>query len=310
MQTNRNNFSLILFLLYDPYFTEDILIKEGMKFQAPYYGNRNIILRILREIHFRLNLPKKDMWFRPISDKYETFFIFADLMIPEYIEWLHFKNPDSNLIMCYMNNVNKITNPQKFQFDYLKLWSGDVNDCKKFGMKLMENSGAYSKTWIVKKETPLYDIFFVGKDKGMKRLPELLSLKKQFEDIGLKTYFHIVAEHRYDRYRNRYYKKFMPYEECLQYLGKTKAILYLGYGSQEAATIRVQESLIHKIKLVTDCCWIKKFDFYNSNNIFILGEDDLSQLKIFLNTPYVEVKAEILNHIYMEDLIQEIISKS
>lgn len=302
--------SSVLYILYDPFFTEHVLHDEGLVTHPPYYGNRNFILRIIRELHFRLNMPFKKIWFQPIKVEYKIYFIFSDLIIPEYIKWLHAQFPSSKFIMCYMNNVNAKTDPDRFRFDYLKLWSGDVNDCKNYGINLVQNSGAYGRNWIVKKREPQYDIFFVGKDKGMKRLDTLLKLEERFKRMGLSTYFHIVAEHRYDRYRNKHYKSFMPYEECLQYLGKTKAILYLGYGSQEAVTIRVQESLIHKIKLITDCCWLKKYDFYNPNNIFILGEDDFSQLIHFLNTPYVEVKAEILKHIYIEDLIQEIISNS
>lgn len=102
----------------------------------------------------------------------------------------------------------------------------------------------------------------------------------------------------------------MPYEECLKYLGMSRSILYLGFGSQECLTIRIQESLVHQIKLITDCSWIKKYDFYNSNNIFILGEDDMKDLPRFLNTPYESVTADILKHIYLDELLEEVISQS
>lgn len=299
-----------LYILYDPFFTEKVLHDEGLTTQPPYYGNRNIFMRALRELYFRFNLPFKTIWFQPVKKEYPVFFIFADNIIPEYIEWLHDQYPTSKYIMCYMNNCNELTNPDRFRYDYLKMWSGDVNDCERYGINLIKNSGAYGRNWIVKKEQPQYDIFFVGKDKGMKRLDTLLNLKKEFEALGLKPYFHIVAEHRYDRYRNKHYKAFMPYEECLRYLGISKSILYLGFGSQECVTIRIQESLIHGIKLVTDCSWIRKYDFYNPNNIFILGEDDLAGLPRFLNTPYEPVETELLKHIFMDDLLEEVISQS
>lgn len=307
---DNNIISSALYIIYDPFFTEKVLHDEGLMTQPPYYGNRSIVLRALRELHFRWNLPLKGMWYQPIKKGYDIFFLFADTVTPEYVEWLHGQHPSSKYIMCYMNNVNAKTNPEKFRYDYLKLWSGDVNDCKKYGMNQIKNSGAYCRNWIVYKKQPQYDVFFVGRDKGMNRLNTLLKLKEEFEQLGLRTYFHIVAEHRYDRYRNKHYKAVLYYEECLELLGKSKSILYLGFGSQECVTIRVQESLIHQIKLITDCSWIKKYDFYNPHNIFILGEDNLSDLPHFLDTPYEIVDAEILKHIFMDDLLKEVISQS
>lgn len=297
------------FILPEHTWFRNIVVDSGFMALPPYRGKNSVILRIFREIHFRLNLPFKHIWFYPVK-RYDVFFIFECLIIPEYIEWLHNKYPDSRYVMFYINRCTAASNPEKFRFDYLHLWTGDVNDSKKYGINLCPNAGSYVKKWVVKKVPPVYDIFFVGKDKGRQRLGELLKLEQEFREIGLKPYFHIVAERRYDRYRNSQYKDFMPYSECLKFLGMSRAILYLGFGSQECITIRVQESLVHKIKLVTDCSWIKKYDFYHPQNIFILGEDKFEDLPAFLNSPYREVGASILKHIYFEDLAKEIITLS
>jgi len=290
-------------------FSRSALTASELNTCPPYKYEKNIVLRSIRELFFRFKLPFRHIWYYPVKKKYFCFFLY-DGVDPGYVEWLHKQFPQSKFIMCYMNKCNLRNSPGQYHFDYLKIWSGDINDCEKYNLNFICNYGAYSRSWIVKKEKPQYDIFFVGKDKGMKRLDFLLELQRQFDDLGLKSYFHIVANHRYDRYRSIHYKKYLPYEECLKYLGKSKAILYLGYGSQEAITIRIQESLVHKIKLITDCSWIKKFEFYDSENIFIIGEDDFRRLPIFLNTPYKQVDAEILNHMYIEDLLTEIISRS
>ena len=302
--------SSVLFILPKYAFSWGQVVDDGLKGHPPYKGGKSIFLRILREIHFRFNLPKKSIWFCPIPEKYDVFFIFADLIIPKYIEWLHNQFPTSKYIMFYMNNCTEASCPDRFRYEYLKLWSGDVNDCEKFHLNKAPYMGAYCRSWIVKKEPPVYDVFYVGKDKGFKRLDDLLKLESQFAQMGLKTYFHIVTNHRYDKYRSKQYKDYMPYKECLSFLGKTKAILYLGYGSQECVTIRVQESLIHRIKLITDCAWLKQYEFYNPHNIFILGEDKIEELPRFLNTPYEEVKTDLLEHIYIDELFKEIIRLS
>ena len=307
---NHNELKDTLFIIPLLTFSRSILVASGLTTLPPYKGEESFLLRAMRELHFRLNLPFKKIWFYPVNRQYSSFFIF-DGVSPDYIQWLHKKYPQSSFIMFYMNKCQPYDSPDKYPFDFLNMWSGDEEDCKKWNvLRQVPTMGAYSQAWKIDKIEPEYDIFFVGKDKGGQRLKELMKLKTAFESYGLKTYFHIVADHRYDRYKKRIYKNSMPYNECLRYLSMSKAILYLGYGSQECVTIRIQESLVHKIKLITDCHWIKKFDFYRSQNIFILGEDKLDDLPQFLNTPYVEVKGEILEHLYFDDLAKEIISRS
>jgi hypothetical protein len=71
--------------------------------------------------------------------------------------------------------------------------------------------------------------------------------------------------------------------------------------------MRIMESLIHNIKLITDCSYLVNYDFYNENNIFILGKDDFNRLSEFMNTPYEKVDAKVLEHIYFEDMLKYIV---
>ena len=80
----------------------------------------------------------------------------------------------------------------------------------------------------------------------------------------------------------------MPYKEVLENLGKSKAILHLSQGAQYGITMRIMESLIHNIKLITDCSYLVNYDFYNENNI-------------------EKVDAKVLEHIYFEDMLKYIV---
>ena len=74
--------------------------------------------------------------------------------------------------------------------------------------------------------------------------------------------------------------------------------------------IIVQESLVHEIKLITDCAWLKNYDFYHPDNIFILGEDEIESLPDFLNKPYIKVESSIEKNIYFTDLVEQIVLSS
>lgn len=311
MQKKTNEIlSDILFIFPGHGFTYRVLSDSGLKVLPPYKGKSSIILRILREIHFRLNLPMKYIWFHKINKEYKLFFIFEPLIIPEYIDWLHSLYPHSKFVMLYLNNCKKSNSPDKFRRSFLKLWSGDVNDSHIYNLNLCPDAGFYVRSWRVCKMEPEFDIFFVGCDKGNKRLVELINWENRFNALGLRSYLHLVPEHRYGLYNNKRYKRSLPYSEVLKFLGKTKAILYLGYGSQECVTIRVQESLVHEIKLITDCAWLKNYDFYHPDNIFILGEDEIESLPDFLNKPYIKVESSIEKNIYFTDLVEQIVLSS
>lgn len=285
-------------------FVNEPLQESGYDIKSPYYGN-SFFPRVLREMHFRLGLPFKCIWFNNANiTKKEILFLSEALIIPDYLDWLHKKNPDSKIIIFYTNKVNYNNNPNKLKRNWCSIWTCDKVDSEKYNLNLYDGV-AYFKIYKVKKEEPIYDVFYIGKDKG--RLDYLLSLEKKFNDLGLKTYINIVAERRWFSKRNKRYRPIMPYKEVLENLGKSKAILHLSQGAQYGITMRIMESLIHNIKLITDCSYLVNYDFYNENNIFILGKDDFNRLSEFMNTPYEKVDAKVLEHIYFEDMLKYIV---
>lgn len=282
-------------------FYNQLIQEAGYDIRNPYRGN-NLCLRIFREAHFRLNLPFKSIWYNRenVTDK-EFIIVYDPLIIPDYMEWLKKKNPQSRIILSYINKVNAKNSPDHFKNEWCVKWTGDTEDSERYGINLYEGI-VYFKKYKVNKEVPLYDIFYVGKDKG--RLNYLLQLEKSFQSVGLKTYFHIVAGKRWFYRPNKEYKPFMPYSDVLKALGRTRAILHLINGGQDGITFRVMESLIFEIKLITDNRKLMQYDFYNPDNIFVLGVDNIEGLPKFLSKPYVPVQSKWFDVMYFEDAIK------
>ncbi len=290
----------IIFILPHHGWNYKFIKEAGFDVYDPYIGN-SITFRILRELIFRLNLPGKKWWFNKkniVHDK--IIFVYESLIIPDFMKWLHDKTINCRIILFYSNPVNSSVNPKLISDDWCEKWTVDFEDAKKYNLNCYDGGGYFTQ-WKVKKSEPIYDVVYVGKDKN--RLEKINELQDNFERLGLKTYFHIVPERRYQLMKNKSYKRFMPYEEVLELIGKTKAILHLSDGCQKGITIRIAESLIHKIKLITDDKNIVDCDFYNPNNIFILGVDDLNILSEFLNKPFAEVKSSFYDHPYFEDMV-------
>lgn len=292
---------------YKASITESMASKDGYEIKTPYIGNA-LIPRIFREIHFRLNLPFKSIWYNRenIIDK-KFFYIFQGLITPDYIKWLKRKNPNSKIFIYYGDKVNKANDPEKFDDSLCEKWTSDKYDAEKYNMHILKSKGeiSYFHCCKVIKTEPEFDIFFIGRDKG--RLKNLMNLKKVFEDLGLKTFFYIAPARRFLFKPKMIYKPLISYEKNLEFLGKTRAILFLSQGAQSGITMRVIESLWFEIKLITDNKDLMNYDFYRPNNIFILGVDDIQRLPEFLNAPYEKVE---FKKCYFEDTVRKIITSS
>ena len=64
---------------------------------------------------------------------------------------------------------------------------------------------------------------------------------------------------------------------------------------QDGLTMRTFEVIGQEKKLITTNSSIVKYDFYNSNNIFLLKEDNITDIKHFLARDIKNIDKEILD---------------
>lgn len=297
----------LLILVPEHGFFYKYISELGYQVCDPFYNNK-IIFRLLREFFFRLKLPGRSLWYNKevISEK-KYIILYEPLLTADYIKWVYFKNANSKLILFYANPVKTSISPDTIDRSMIELVTSDKDDAKKYNMHLYEGGG-YFPQWKVKKVKPEYDVFYVGKDKN--RLQKLRDIESDLQLHGAKTLFYITWERGWQHKDDGIHKPFLPYEGVLDYIGKSRAILHLLDGAQNGITLRIQESLIHKVKLITDDKNIIAYDFYTPNNIFILGKDDLNGLRDFLDTPYEDVESDFFKHAFYDQMIEEVISYS
>ena len=84
----------------------------------------------------------------------------------------------------------------------------------------------------------------------------------------------------------------------------SKCILDVGNNDNAGLTVRVMESLFLEKKLITNYKNIVKYDFYNKNNIFIIGVDNLEQIKDFINSPYEKIDSEKIKYYDFESWLK------
>lgn len=278
--------------------------KTGYRVCYPYKEN-NIIERIFREIWFCLRLPQR-IWFRKIDENVDNIIVQDPLITKQYLLWLQSIYPKAKIRFMYQNMVGRAKHivPSEIPSG-ITIWTYDGYDSRKYGLNLLQ-SGGYYNYLIGEKREKIYDVFFVGADKG--RGESLLKLQKQMERLGLRTKFIIAPDGRFSK-NKKYYSKPISYTEVIDYVTKSKSILNITLPNQLGATMRDYESIFNETKLITTNRNVKNFDFYIKDNVFILGERDLSELPKFLTTPFVPIAREILTKHTLDTQMEEILSE-
>lgn len=119
------------------------------------------------------------------------------------------------------------------------------------------------------------DFYFQGYDKGRANL--LHDLAKQLNQY--KTHINIVHSS----------KDCIPYLQYIENIKTTRCLIDIVQAGQSGLTLRPLEALAFNKKLLTNNSEIVKYDFYRKENVFLLGKDNIAEIDIFLNTPYVDI---------------------
>ncbi len=258
------------------------------------YKDKNLVERVLREIWFRLKLPN-DFWYNKKILRFlpHEIIVYDPLITVPFLKWLSENQHNSTISYCYNNLVGKAKNlhPDQVPKNVLRI-TYDPGDSIKYGMTL-KTGHEFPRSFIKEKLPIEYDVIYVGADKG--RGDYLCELEKKMNDLGLRTKFIITKDGRLSK-RKKYYSKPIPYSEVIEMDRRTKAIINITLPGQMGLTKRDFESVFLKCKLITNNIKIKESDIYNPNNVFILGEDDFSTLKSFIESEYIEPDEQVWNN--------------
>lgn len=276
-----------------------LILNRGYQGCLMYKQQGNFAIRTLRRLWNTLHLPCESIWYdKSVLKGTEKIVVFEPLCKPTYVKWLRKKKPNADIVFWYWNIAKNTVCPDEIRDDWCRKYSFARLDCLNYNMRF--NPLPYFYEIDVEQSQKEYDIVFVGKDKG--RLPALLELRKQFDDMGLKTKFVITPSHSYDK--NPEYSPAISYIESVKLGNRSKAVLDYIEVTNSGQSLRVIEALFQKEKIITNSILVSDYDFYRPENIFILGKDDMNRLGEFLNTPYKEIESEIIDRYDFDRVIE------
>lgn len=226
------------------------------------------------EVYEKLKTLKKEDSLIFVGESFQMCFILSRIC-PCVKKIAYFWNSCSTIKDCDFC-INKI---KKYGFSIATFDSGDAKNynllfAPQFYKKITKNTQCNE----IKN-----DFFFCGKNKGRKKV--LLSLKETLSTIGSCKF---VIPEKNDA---------MLYSDYVDELRNSRVLCDVNQKGQSGLTLRVLESLFFQKKLITNNNDVKKYDFYNPNNIFVFDSNTKKEdIQTFISKPHVKVDEKILSN--------------
>lgn len=186
--------------------------------------------------------------------------------------WNHKGNKTSftsELLSIKKNRFQVITYDELDAIDYGFVWHTQFFNIKPYQKAALRNY-------------PIsHDFLFVGYAKN--REEEIQSIQSLLSSYST----NFVTVHGSSDY--------IPYIKYMEMALESRCIVEIVHTGDPSCTLRPLEAMTIHRKLVTNNPSVRKYSFYRSQNIFILGEDDISKLPDFLHSPYELLPSDIVD---------------
>lgn len=286
---------------------------KSVRVCSMYKNNRSILCRLRLRIALCLRHEKWEISqeLKKMDLNFYDMIIISQVIYPELIiRYVRERNDHCKLYYWMWDSV--AFSGKALLYDGAKHWkklnelrnqcnfgilSFDKSDCERYNLIFHNQIIPIIKNLNVRISDKL-SIYFCGYDKG--RVLLLKKLGRIFLSYGLRPCFDIVPgkdgcvdNKGYDSFIHKCDRK--SYINFLTSELSHGAILEIVQKGQHGITWRPIEAAVYKRKLITNFKDIKKYDFYNPQNIFVIGEDNYDNLVSFLSSEFQEIPPEIIN---------------
>ena len=296
---------------------------SGLVDVAAIYKSRNKLTKPLFKLQYHMELlyHYRYIWYgnwKKYLEQYHTVILFDVFEDTDIIDYIQSNYPKIRIIVYYYNPIYNQYFLKKIGFTGVEIWSFDLCDCKKYRLKYnpqfyfrdINSLSSCSDCKSKNVKDYLYDIIFVGKDKG--RSPLLMKLNKTFTNRGVQSFIRICPdkESSYSKEYEQFFIKHIPYETYLEYLRQSKCVLDIVQKAQQGLTLRIMEAIFFNKKIVTNNTAICGMKLYDKRNVYVIGVDNRDLIE-FIKAPRYDWGEGIRNqYVFSEWLHRFFDSKS
>lgn len=246
--------------------------------------------RNLKDIKFDEIIIKK---IEEIGEVDYYFSIRADKFSHKIFEYIKDKN--KSMFLHHWDSFSFIKKQKEFlqYFDYIS--SFDKEESEEYNMKFIPNF--YLEKNVVKNKVIEYEFFTIMKYD--KRFPILEKLAKYLKEKKINYKFIVVTNKEISSEYVEISKDYVPLKRTYELMGKSNGIVEIGHTKdisekyQGGVSFRIADAVANKQKIITNYDFIKEYDIYDENNIFVLTDNFENKLDNFIKNIYKEYSKEI-----------------
>lgn len=256
----------------------------------PLNSNCNILQLVFRKLFKNQKLIGCMLLGKKIRKELKSLGVGDTVLITDYVDICLFKTIAS-IIKPKVKKCLWIWNPVKEDerermcrvYDTIKrsgfeISTFDKNDAECYNNKFYNQFYRMNQTFSNAKVD--YDFYFIGLEKNRGKI--LGDLHNQLK--GFRCCFKVIRNH----------SEYIPYTENVENIKRASCIIEIVQEGQTGMTLRPLESLAYRKKLISNNKSLRYLDFYNKNNVFILGLDDMTKIDEFMNSPYIPIDEEVI----------------
>lgn len=222
------------------------------------------------------------------------------------------------MYLYYWDSIHLLKDDQKRLVFFDEVFSFDEIDCKKSNGRIQFLPLFYCNDFdVTNKDNSEYHLATIGSYK-YDRYFMIENLKKRFPEIRILSYlytpkwmilFHKLLRKKYKdiKLENLSFKK-LSFGDIISLYSKCEAVLDIPRTGQDGLTMRTFECLAMHKKILTTNTNIKKYDFYNPDNCYVIN-NEMTQFpdKDWFEKPYKEIDRTIVEQYSISHWLRVII---
>lgn len=236
------------------------------------------------KLNSKIKLPFKRLWFKKIckqnfnNDKPCVYCFNGGKYLreaPELYSYIKKLNPENKVIVYMMDLIEKTVGTLDDIRDCTDaIITYDKGDAEKYGIYHFDGIFYGATAKVTQPETFENDAYFLGFAKD--RLERIHRTYRKLSDAGLRCNFIVCGTKPEDRIEGvgLHYQQPISYAENLENVKKSRCIVELMQGGSDAPTLRTQEAITYKRKLLTDHVTAAAQPYFNPGFMSTFAEPD------------------------------------
>ncbi len=258
---------------------------------------------------------KQYIWFRKHAQiKYDYIFTIVGRnlnigLLSEFID----NQKNAEKILYLWDDMKRVDNMDAKKQLFDRIISFDKPDCEQYNMEFIPLF--YLNEYKYGREDKVIDFLFAGSShSGRMEIVEKILNKYPMKNYNWFVKF-VVSKPRLIMYKIRCRNKIlvsyftahnMTVKESAKVLKKSKIDIDIPHTGQNGLSIRMFETLAAHTKVITTNQEIKKYKFYNSNNICVIDAQKPVISDEFINSPYLEIDKNLVEQFSVNAWIKAI----